>query len=416
MKKFNLLMCATLMASFLFAQTVSTFENLTLATDTFWDGSDLTGSFTSGNAQFLNDYSTSFMSWSGFVYSNKKDTATAGYGNQYSAVTGGGYSNSANYVVADDYGNAKVKLTGSAVGKPVIGFYVTNTTYTYLSMKNGDQFAKKFGGASGADEDWFMLRAIGWLNGALKQQSVDFYLADYRFADSTQDYIVRNWTWLDLQALGDVDSLQFLLTSSDTAFGFMNTPAYFAMDNFTTSDQTNVAPVAADDFVTTTYLNDTIIDVLANDFDTTATPLSVTVVGSPLISGATVTVLNNRIHYTPAVGIVAVDTFIYSLCDATLSCVTAKLVVNVTGITGLDEIESTQAKIFPNPFGNYISVSSSVIINQVELVNVTGAVVKTISSIEANVFELNTEELSAGIYFLRMNSDKGTLLKKIVKQ
>ena len=67
----------------------------------------------------------------------------------------------------------------------------------------------------------------------LGTDSVDFYLADYRFADNSEDYIVKDWTFVSLEALGDVDSLLFSLTSTDndSMFG-MNTPAYFCMDNF----------------------------------------------------------------------------------------------------------------------------------------------------------------------------------------
>lgn len=419
MKKFNTLFCAVIFATQVFSQTVSTFENLTLATDTFWDGSDLTGGFSSGSASFVNDYSTSFSSWSGFVYSNKKDSTTAGYGNQYSAITASGYAGSANYAIADDYGNAKVRLTGNAAGKPVKGFYVTNTTYTYLSMKNGDQFAKKFGGATGTDPDWYRLRALGWKNGALKQQAVDFFLADFRSADSTQDYIVRDWTWLDLQPLGDVDSLQFYLSSSDTAFGYMNTPAYFAMDNFTTSDQQNVAPVAADDYVTTTYLNDTLIAVLANDFDTTFTPLTVELVGLPLISGATDTVINNEILYTPAIGVVATDTLVYRLCDATQTCVTAKVVVNVTGITSVHELSETEANVFPNPFTNQLTVYCLQSITEqpttLSVYNESGQEVFTERLLTTNS-SLQTSNWASGIYFLKISSDKGIAVKKIVKE
>ena len=236
MKKFNTMLCAIFFATQIFSQTIADFENLQLAPDSFWNGSDLSGEFNSGNASFPNSYDTTYQSWSGFTYSNKRDTTTAGITNQYAAITGGGYNNSANYAIADDYGNAIIRLTGNAAGKTIRGFYITNTTYAYLSMKSGDQFAKKFGGASGADQDWLLLRVLGWSNGVLKQQAVDFYLADYRSADSTQDYILRDWRWIDLQPLGDVDSIIFNISSSDTAFGFINTPAYFAMDNFTTGD------------------------------------------------------------------------------------------------------------------------------------------------------------------------------------
>ena len=60
---------------------------------------------------------------------------------------------------------------------------------------------------------------------------MDFYLADYRFADNGLDYIVDDWSWVDLTSLGAVDKLQFGLSSTDNGFFGMNTPAYFAMDN-----------------------------------------------------------------------------------------------------------------------------------------------------------------------------------------
>ncbi|MEL7532419.1 MAG: DUF4465 domain-containing protein, partial [Bacteroidota bacterium] len=71
-------------------------------------------------------------------------------------------------------------------------------------------------------------------DGNLSTDSVDFYLADYRFTDNTQDYIVKDWVWLDLTSLGDADSLLFGLSSSDTGVSGMNTPAYFCIDNFKT--------------------------------------------------------------------------------------------------------------------------------------------------------------------------------------
>lgn len=56
---------------------------------------------------------------------------------------------------------------------------------------------------------------------------VEFYLADYRFTD---DYIIDEWTWVDLSGLGDVVGLEFYLSSSDNNAGGMKTPGYFAMD------------------------------------------------------------------------------------------------------------------------------------------------------------------------------------------
>lgn len=110
------------------------------------------------------------------------------------------------------------------------GLYATNNNYAYYSMLYGDAFAKKFGGVSGNDEDWFLLTitgrdALGNATGA-----VDFYLADYRFSDSQMDYIVDDWRYVDLASLGVVKSVEFGLGSSDVGDWGMNTPAYFVID------------------------------------------------------------------------------------------------------------------------------------------------------------------------------------------
>ena len=194
---------------------------------------------TSGNHDW-SDGSASFnmqefgYSWAGFTYSDVNDTISTGYDNQY-AVYGDGldYSDAGVYAVGyvDGYNGINPTITfGSA--QTVNGFYANNTTYAALDMINGSDFSKKFGGASGNDEDWFMLTIEGKNAGGTSQGTVDFYLADYRFADNGQDYIVNDWAWVDLTSLeGDVSSLTFSLSSSDTGGFGMNTPSYFALDN-----------------------------------------------------------------------------------------------------------------------------------------------------------------------------------------
>ncbi len=212
------------------SQNVSTFDDLILAPDSYWDGSDMSGGFTSNAAFFRNN----FNSYTGFAYSNMKNDSTAGFKNAYSSITAGG-SKSENYAIGNpgsDGSAINVVLNNSIKGNPVRGVLVSNTTYAYLSMKNGDTFAKKFGGKTGNDPDWFSLQIVGYLNGVAKNDTVKFYLADFRNADNSKDYIINTWKWLDLSAIGGIDSLAFSLSSSDVGSFGMNTPAYFAMDNF----------------------------------------------------------------------------------------------------------------------------------------------------------------------------------------
>lgn len=105
-------------------------------------------------------------------------------------------------------------------------------------MRDGDSFAKQFGGATGNDEDSLVLTIKKYLNGSLSTEKVDFYLADFRFSDNTQDYIVDEWTYVDLSSLGQADSLSFTLSSSDNGQFGMNTPAYFCIDEVITNKTT----------------------------------------------------------------------------------------------------------------------------------------------------------------------------------
>ncbi len=228
------------------AQSVADFENNPLPqTDTFWNGqaTPLGTTFNSADAIFPNNYDTSFGGYwlSGWAYSNVQDSTTVGFSNLYSARPAVGYNGSANYAVGQQ--NAIINLSANAIGKVVDGFYITNGTYATTSMENGDFVARKFGdttgtgfaGPQGSYPDYFLMTIYGWSNGAKIMDSVNFYLADYRGADSL-DYIVKDWRWVNLKSLGNVDSLQFVMSSSDTGSFGINTPLFFCIDNFTTSN------------------------------------------------------------------------------------------------------------------------------------------------------------------------------------
>lgn len=218
------------------AQTI-TFDDLTLAPETGWNGSDGSGSFTSNGQVFINGYDTGAGYWAdGWGYSNKTDITTAGYTNDLSCYAGSGYM-SANFAIGRqasfiDFGSEKV----------VTSVRLTNMTYAALSMLNGDMFAKQFGSPNNASgqpdgtngEDFFRINLVGRDADSIVTDTIVFYLADYRGADSL-DYVLSTWQNVDLSALGEIKYLSFLLESSDVgAFG-INTPLYFAMDQLVLS-------------------------------------------------------------------------------------------------------------------------------------------------------------------------------------
>lgn len=213
------------------SQTTTTFETFTLSTNSFYNDTNSTP-FQSASVLFRYSWDNQFDYWSkGFAYTNKTDTS-AGFPNIYSARTGKGYNNSAKYATGQAGGIMVLKAPFDRLD----GFYITNTTYAYKSMKNGDQFAKKFGGATGNDPDWFKVTAKAFLNGTMKTDSSVFFLADFRFANNASDYILQSWQWFNTSNLGEADSIKFFMYSSDVSFGFMNTPAFFSLDEVTVSD------------------------------------------------------------------------------------------------------------------------------------------------------------------------------------
>jgi len=229
-----LLLTSTL---FLTAQTTASFEDFGLDAESFLNGSDGATGFSDGNVYLPNSYNPNFQSWSGWAISNVTDNMTPGFPNQYGSMAGAGAENSETYAVSYTAGGfSKVILEDDAAGNVVSGFYLTNNAYAYYSMLEGDDFAKKFGGLTGDDPDYLLLTVKSFSGGELSTDSVDVYLADYRFEDNTEDYILDEWRYVDLTSLGMADSLQFFLSSTDNSSFGMNTPAYFCVDRLTTSD------------------------------------------------------------------------------------------------------------------------------------------------------------------------------------
>ncbi len=224
---------------------ISDFNELSLEEESHWNGSDGSGVFTSGVSNFNNLYDETYLSWSGWSYSNGTDVSTPGYMNQYSAITGEGFNegddDSGLYSIGNLYGPAFIDFTDQRAFAPE-GFFVTNSTYAVLSMELGDFFAKKFGGEDGSDPDFFTLHIWG-KKGGEPTDSVNFSLADFSSETSEDDYIIKTWQWVELSSLGKVDTLLFGLSSSDLNENGMLTPAYFCLDDLYLNP--DVAPFVA---------------------------------------------------------------------------------------------------------------------------------------------------------------------------
>lgn len=222
MKKIFFLAAAAMMSAAMFAQLqVATFEDVTIGAPESVLHLSETGAIQSGSflfAQEVADYGDYGVYYFGNLPSNKSDNTFESYLDAEKSASGGAYEGeNFNVWTASYSGLDGITLDHAAV---VPGFFINNTAYDVNSMTQGDGYAKKF-----TAEDWFKLTITASLNGADVNAQVVVELA-------AEGKYINEWTYVDLSALGEVDAIKFALSSSDTGEAGMNTPAYFAMDNF----------------------------------------------------------------------------------------------------------------------------------------------------------------------------------------
>lgn len=226
------------------SQTTVSFDTFTLSPNTYYQDNAGTD-FSNNGITFQYDWS-SWGYWSGgTAYTNVNDTVNGTYTNLYGSITGSAFSGT-NYATTQT--GAVITFTNNTTA--VNGFYVTNTTYAWKVIKSGNSFSRAFGDTTGTGsgttipqgeyKDWFKLSVFGYRNGTELTDTIHFYLADYRSAGTTNDYIVKNWQYVSCIALGQVDSIRFELTSSDVGSFGINTPTYFSMDNFVTQSTVGI--------------------------------------------------------------------------------------------------------------------------------------------------------------------------------
>ena len=197
---------------------VLTFEELSLSkADTFWNGSDKSGKFTSQGVNFINSYNETWGSWKGFSYSDKKDKLGKDWNNQYSVYNSSeGAETGEKFVIANGQG-ATIKFSKAT---KVVSLLATNGAYPYWAMKEGNQFSE----ALDAD-DWFKARFMGYKEaGKATTDTVDFFLAE-------KGKIVTQWTKVDLSKLGAVDSLKIYFDGTKKNSHGLTTPLYVFIDN-----------------------------------------------------------------------------------------------------------------------------------------------------------------------------------------
>jgi len=131
---------------------------------------------------------------------------------------GGGHNGSKNFCV--HYSVSSLTFADN-IARVIDHMYVTNTTYAFNSMTNGDSFSKQF-----EEGDWLRIEAYGYAaaTDATPSDTAVCYLAQ-------GTHIIADWVKFDLSTLGAVAKVELMVTGSDVGNWGLNTPAYFAFDD-----------------------------------------------------------------------------------------------------------------------------------------------------------------------------------------
>jgi hypothetical protein len=213
---------------------IATFEELALNEDSVLnmkqEGVDMVSSaFVSAGFKFNYNYNANWDSWSGYAVSGRTDTTYVSYVlGQYNSCVGHGYGGSDNYLVAYPQGET-IEVADENTGAHTLkGMYVAVNTYVQNAIVNGDIYS----GAAFTTGDYFTLNIVGLDADGEPTDTLTYALADYRSADATAHSYAKDWSYVDLSALGEVSALKFFMDGSRKGQWGLDTPAYFLMDNF----------------------------------------------------------------------------------------------------------------------------------------------------------------------------------------
>ncbi len=392
------LLCGVTMLS---AQNFIDFEELTLEPETHWNGSNLSGSFTSKSMTFYNQYEEAWGSWLGFAYTNETDNLTNSWDNMYTSASGSGNFGSDNYAVGYVQGDwmnnyvpipIGIKINTAELTDPFNGMYVSLSAWTSLYIDDAEYYEN--------GNHWLKLVITG-INSELDFEiSKEIILADYRFSEIS-NYKMDSWNYINMQWAEGCDSLSFVMFTSDSGDFGPNTPTYFCLDNLIGPEPDEFPTFEAE---------------IKNDFTIS---LGETVQLSALAKGGVqpysyawseTTGLDNYSTQTPIANPTETTTWAVTITDYS----GAEITENVTVVVGTSSITNSilhNAETYFNNSGNLV-VAANTSIEDLTIFDISGKQILK-KQIDSNFAEFSFSEFANGIYIVNISGTNQSI--KIVK-
>lgn len=91
--------------------------------------------------------------------------------------------------------------------------------------------------------------------------------------------------------------------------------------------------------------------------------------------------------------------------------------VTTTADMGVNEAFAKKFSAYPNPANNVVNISNNynITLTNVDINDINGRTVKTMKVNNLSEVQIDVTELSAGVYFMNINTDSGIAVKKFIK-
>jgi hypothetical protein len=88
-------------------------------------------------------------------------------------------------------------------------------------------------------------------------------------------------------------------------------------------------------------------------------------------------------------------------------------VVEVENTLGLEDISNNSIKVYPNPVKDVLTIEANTALKRIMVNSIDGSKVLTVKNIKNNSIDLST--LTSGMYLLKIETNKGSEFKKLIK-
>ena len=153
---------------------------------------------------------------------------------------------------------------------------------------------------------------------------------------------------------------------------------------------------------------------------TAATTLAQTtqIYSNAALSNGTYAQLTTPVYTAPSAGIYYFGFNDNSAMATTAAATTMRFdTVNITSVLGTNDFLSSKFSVFPNPVNNVINFSNTenAVVSTVEMSDMNGRIIKS-AKVNATEGQISVSDLATGMYMMKITTDQGVAVKKIVKQ